>query len=119
MPRRGPRLGPRDTFITLLRRQMRAFGMNPYRYQGLSATGSVPLGEGVAELERRKAGSQPMRKSDGCPKCGSLVVVWIEGDITPGGRHRLRCNSCGHRFTKDPRFLKTIGPRPAAQPDPG
>lgn len=100
-------LGPRDTLITLLRRQMKAFGMNPYRYEGLSRTGTIPLKEGMAELERRKAtGYRPVPKTDGCPKCGSVLVIWAEGDVTPSGRFRLKCKSCGQRFTKDPKFLK-------------
>lgn len=106
-----PRLGPRDTLITLLRWQMRAFGMNPYRYEGLSRTGKIPLSERMAELERRKAtGHRPAPKTGGCPKCGNMSVTWMEGDITPTGRYRVRCRSCDHRFTKDPKFLKVEGP---------
>lgn len=99
--------GPRDTLITVLRWRMKAAGMNPYQYQGLSRRGTKPLKEGMDELTRREASgsSRPL-----CPKCGGPNATGHEEDVTPTGRQRLTCASCGHRFTKDPKFLSARPP---------
>ncbi len=47
--------GPRDTLITVLRWRMKAAGMSPYQYQGLSRRGTKPLKEGMDELAGREA----------------------------------------------------------------
>lgn len=99
--------GPRDTLITVLRWRMKAAGMNPYQYQGLSRRGTKTLKEGMDELARREARgtSRPL-----CPKCGSPNATGKEGDTTPTGRQRLTCPSCGQRFTKDPKLLSPEAP---------
>lgn len=77
---------------------MKAIGMNPYQYSGLSARGRIPLEVGLSELERREAtGATGL-----CPRCGAGQAKWSEGDVTPSGRYRLTCQSWSHRFTKDP-----------------
>lgn len=53
-----PRHMGRDTPITMLRWRMKAVGMNPYRYEQLSARGTIPLEEGLQELARREAGAR-------------------------------------------------------------
>jgi hypothetical protein len=98
-------LGPRDFLITGLRVKMKAVGMNPYRYAGLSRNGEIPLEEGIAEMERREASGYRRPTKGGCPKCGSLDARWSEGNFTPTGRYRLQCADCGHAFTKAPKFV--------------
>jgi hypothetical protein len=106
MRRLGRDLGPRDILITAVRARMRAVGMNPYRYVGLSRNGTVPLEEGLVEMERREAeGYEPPPRTGGCPECGSLRAKWRPGDLTPTGRYRLQCSNCGHRFTKSAKFM--------------